>query len=159
MLYINQTQECWSQGMVLFYPDLSCHPFHSSSPCDEVGRLVLSTGACAETVCCAYSDNAGFPCPYPSVSHNGECADPGDAAACGSILGRRLVPDVFGDYSCQCDKEIGFVEYGGSCQAEYLRGPCRKGEQVVVKEGRTGVCEEHMPWRRSSIQEVGSVIL
>ena len=101
--------------------------------------------ACAETVCHAYKDNSGSPCPFPSVSHNGECKDPGDAAACGSILGRRLVPDVFGDYSCKCDRGIGFVEYGGLCHAEYLEGPCEKGEQVVVKENRTKCMKNNCP--------------
>lgn len=44
------------------------------------------------------------------------------------------MPDVFGDYSCKCDRGMGFVEYCGSCHAEYLQGPCEKGELVVVKE-------------------------
>ena len=66
-----------------------------------------------------------------------QCADPGDAATCGIILGRRLVPDVYGDYSCQCDRGVGFVEYAGSCEAEYLQGPCEKGEQVAMRENRT----------------------
>ena len=48
------------------------------------------------------------------------------------------MPDVFGDYSCQCDRGVGFVEYAGSCHAEYLQGPCEKGEQVVMKEDGAG---------------------
>ena len=33
-LFTNQTQECWTEGKVLFYPTLTCHPLHSSIPCD-----------------------------------------------------------------------------------------------------------------------------
>ena len=44
------------------------------------------------------------------------------------------MPDVFGDYTCQCDRGIGFVQYNGECHAEYLQGPCEMGEQVVLRE-------------------------
>jgi hypothetical protein len=74
-----------------------------------------------------------------------QCADPGDAAPCGSILGRRLVPDVFGDYSCKCHRGIGFVEYGGSCHVEYLQGPCEKGEQVMGKKKGTECVKNTCP--------------
>ena len=55
------------------------------------------------------------------------------------------MPDVFGDYSCKCDRGIGFVEYGGSCHAEYLQSPCEKGEQVVVKENRAECVKNTCP--------------
>jgi hypothetical protein len=55
------------------------------------------------------------------------------------------VPDVFGDYSCQCDRGIGFVEYAGSCQTEYLQGPCKEGEQVAVRESRTECVKNTCP--------------
>ena len=55
------------------------------------------------------------------------------------------MPDVFGDYSCQCDRGIGFVEYAGSCQAEYLQGPCKKGEQVMVRDKRTDCVKNTCP--------------
>ena len=79
------------------------------------------------------------------MSHHGECADPGDAAACASILGKRLVQDVFGDYSCQYDRRIGFVEYAGSCQVEYLQGLSGKEEQVGVRENRTDCVKNNWP--------------
>ena len=55
------------------------------------------------------------------------------------------MPDFFGDYSCQCDMGIGFVEYAGSCQAEYLQGPCEKGEQVLVRENMTECVKNTCP--------------
>ena len=55
------------------------------------------------------------------------------------------MPDFFGDYSCQCDMGIGFVEYAGSCQAEYLQGLCEKGEQVLVRENMTECVKNTCP--------------
>jgi len=133
-IYAKQTLGCWSESEVLFYPEFTCYPLHSSSPCINGSRLVFSNSDCAETTCRPYKDSSGSPCSYPDISHEGECKDPGDATACGSILGRRIVPDLFGDYTCQCDRSIGFVEYGGSCQVEYLQGPCEKREQLVMME-------------------------
>jgi len=133
-LYANLTLGCWSESKILFYGNYTCYPLHSSRPCKDVGRLVFLNSSCAETTCRPYKDSSGSRCSYPDVSHEGECKDPGDATACGSILGRRLVPDLFGDYTCQCDRNTGFVEYGGSCQVEYLQGPCEKREQLMMME-------------------------
>merc|ERR1712106_359288 len=132
-IYAKQTLACWSESEVLFYPlpfqvKFTCDPLHSSSPCTNVSRLVFSNSDCAETTCWPYKDSSGSPCSYPDISHEGECKYPGDATACGSILGRRLVPDLFGDYTCQCDRSIGFVEYSGSCQGSRILHP---REQLV----------------------------
>ena len=50
----------------------------------------------------------------------------------------RVDPSL-GEDLCQMTLEIilASVEYGGSCHAEFLQGPCKKGEQVMVRERRT----------------------
>ena len=68
---------------------------------------------------------------------------PDDKSVCGMVAGRRLVADLFGEYSCQCSSELGFLELDGQCWPRYLQGPCEPGHQVA-KNNSDGevVCRE-----------------
>jgi len=136
-LYHDQTLRCWLQGMVLHYRDFSCHDLHSVNPCEDGSRLVHLKGTCGETYCKVYTDTSGKHCPNGWVSHQGKCKDAEDPTSCGPTYGQRLHADIFGDYFCKCDRSLGFVEYENSCYLEYLRGPCKIGEQIVAGDKGT----------------------
>merc|ERR1711915_467212 len=75
-------------------------------------------------------------------------------------------------------RSLGFLEFEGSCYLEYLRGPCKDGEQLVMQEKRArciknscgvgqslwsdGECYEYQPsskltdeeWQLSGIEGV-----
>ena len=58
------------------------------------------------------------------------------------VEGRRLVADLFGEYSCQCSSPLGFLELEGKCWPRYLQGPCKQGYQVAKSSDGNVVCRE-----------------
>jgi len=138
----NITIACWNTGedFALINRNFQCKKLHSL--CEENGgRLVyVPKNGCAETTCRSYSDQEGNVCHYPQVNHMGNCVNPRDPEVCGSVMGKRLVPDLFGDYSCQCARGFGFLEYQGECYPEYRRGPCAENEQLMMSEAGQPRC-------------------
>jgi len=131
-----RTQECWQKGMVLRDTDWLCYKLNSQGPCGPNQRIVYTKSVCPLTTC------ALNPCANNTVSYQGNCVDPEDPASCGIVEGRRLVADLFGEYSCQCASSLGFLELEGKCWPRYLQGPCSHGEQVAKSSDDKVLCRE-----------------
>jgi len=137
-----RTQECWQKGMVLRDTDWLCYELNSQGPCGLGQRIVYTKSVCPLTTCRLYKDDSNTPCSNNTISYRGNCVNPKDPAACGMVEGRRLVPDLFGEYSCQCSSQLGFLELEGKCWPRYLQGPCKQGHQVAKSSEGKGVCRE-----------------
>eukprot|EP00092_Neocalanus_flemingeri_P050760 GFUD01058784.1.p1 GENE.GFUD01058784.1~~GFUD01058784.1.p1 ORF type:complete len:307 (+),score=72.32 GFUD01058784.1:3-923(+) len=132
---------CLRQGLVLWPIDYKCYTLHGRGhPCMENQRLVYSDSPCPEAKCLGYASSSGLPCTGGQVSHHGDCVDPEDREQCGGELGRRLVPDMHGSYSCRCSRELGYSEWEGKCYVQYSQGPCKEGEQLEPGVGNP-VCK------------------
>ena len=152
-------QECWQKGMVLRDTDWLCYELNSQGPCGLGQRIVYTKrcqpytshyeykpfcfpSVCPLTTCRLYKDDSNTPCSNNTISYRGNCVNPKDPAACGMVEGRRLVPDLFGEYSCQCSSQLGFLELEGKCWPRYLQGPCEQGHQVAKSSEGKGICRE-----------------
>jgi hypothetical protein len=114
---------CWSSGQALWDLLWTCSTLNTRGPCKEGERLVYKRTRCPATKCRFYPED-------PESGASATCTEPG----------RRMVPDHFGDYSCQCDARLGFLELGGSCQPRYLQGSCQPGQQVTRGGCREDTC-------------------
>lgn len=72
---------------------------------------------------------------YIYIDFNGECVESRATKPC--PFGQWLVPDVFGDANCDCaDNYLHHYDQDGvlTCYQEFLRGPCKEGEQYIPVE-------------------------
>ena len=97
---------------------------------------------CPYTTCREYSDDKNTACSNNTISYQGKCLDPEDPASCGTVAGHRLVPNRFGEYSCQCASALGFLELDGKCWPRYLQGPCGHGYQVAKNNEGEVICRK-----------------
>jgi len=159
-LFKTLTLKCWNSGKALKISSYSCTELNGQ--CDEDGRFFYDPNSrCAHLRCKVYTDMDGTVCKFPEVSYNGLCTDPFDKSICGS-LGRRLMPNIFGEYSCQCVRTLGFLEYQGSCYPEYLKGPCGEKEQLILTssgpECKRNNCQNlEVEWKDGSCVELQHV--
>ena len=115
---------CWSSGQALYELTWTCSSLNTRGPCKEGERLVYKRTLCPATECRFYPEDP------ESGASGGQCTEPG----------QRMVADPYGDYSCQCDARLGFLELGGSCQPRYLQGSCQPGHQVTRDGCREDTC-------------------
>lgn len=134
-------RECWGRGLVTHDSNFECYTLNSQGPCEEGARIVYKENStCPQTWCLPYTDQSSTFCSSSNVEFLGSCVDPEDPSLCEHHPGRRLVPDLWGIYSCQCSPSLGFLEIEGECHPKYLQGPCQKGDQVVRGSHGEGVC-------------------
>jgi len=139
---VERTQECWQKGMVLRDTDFLCYKLNSQGPCGASQRIAYTKSVCPLTTCRLMTDDSNTPCLNNTISYQGNCVDPEDPAVCGMVKGRRLVADLFGEYSCQCAASLGFLELEGKCWPRYLQGPCSQGNQVAKNSDGKVLCRE-----------------
>ena len=97
---------------------------------------------CPEAQCQSYFSSSGVRCKGRKVTYRGACVDPGNIRLCGGRLGRRLIADLHGAYSCKCSRQLGYLESLRECYVQFSRGPCHQGEQLEPGEGKP-VCKKN----------------
>ena len=144
--------------MVVRDTDWKCYSLNSQGPCGPSQRIVYTKryqsnevktkyllillSLCPYTTCREYSDDKNTACSNNTISYEGKCLDPEDPASCGTVAGHRLVPNRFGEYSCQCASALGFLELDGKCWPRYLQGPCGHGYQVAKNNEGEVICRK-----------------
>ena len=132
-------KECFKNGMVVNRETFKCLEVNSKGGCGEGERLVLREDSdCKASKCLANKDREGNPCPEGSLAYKGSCKLRDSKTACKDAgLGKRLQADLYGEVSCRCAADLGYVDVDGECYHEYQRGPCNYGKQLV-RDGTLG---------------------